>query len=106
MSITNCQDEELIIDVLKVKIFKQKKNWNVQSSTDHFFDHNLAAKAKKVSNIFEQYSKTDEMDADGFLNLLEELSLDFESKEAKVLIFYCKGYGLYFKKSDFESGMN
>lgn len=45
------------------------------------------------------------MNIDGFLKLLEDLELESDSKEAKVLIYLFKGHGLYFKKEHFNSGL-
>lgn len=35
---------------------------------------------------------------DGFMKLLNEIGFDLESKETRVLIYFFKGLGLYFKK--------
>ena len=56
------------------------------------------SKAKSKMNIFENYCKTDEMNAEEFLDFLEDIGLSFDSKETKVLLFYLKGWALYFKK--------
>ena len=50
----------------KSTIIIKKKNWNIQTSSDYFFDFDLIKKAKKESELFKKYTSTEEMNAEQF----------------------------------------
>ncbi len=49
-----------------------------------------------LNTIFAKYSKSDEMDLDGFLEFLKDINNQFECEETKVLLYYFKGRALFF----------